>query len=121
MFVTSAREVAALRCRDFIDSPFEYFSNDGEFALGQTVIFRKLQAWFQPEFRFSVAGSGVNMHSRLFSREKEKPIWALAKDRWTHCPMLHRRLCRSTGRSVRLTDAKRLRRGGGYYGCLSVT
>jgi hypothetical protein len=91
MLVTSASEVAAPRCPDFIASPFENSTNDRDFTLLQTVVLGELEARLQPEFRFTFARSDVNVHSSFLPRKEEKAVRAFAKDRRTHDSMLHRR------------------------------
>ena len=119
MFVTSAREVPAPRCRDFIGSPFEDFSNYGEFMLGKPVILLELQLRFQPELRLAFAGRSVDVHSWFFSREKEKAIRTLAKDRRTLGTAgriyLQMRAWTGVGRT---TSLQKVERGVGSLGIL---
>jgi len=50
----------------------------------QAMVGGQLDLRFQPEFRFSIPRVDMNVHSRLFSGEEEKPITTFTEDRRTH-------------------------------------
>ena len=54
------------------------------------VVSGQLDLRFQPELRLSIRMVDVDMRSQLFAREKVEAIATMAKDCWTHLPMLHR-------------------------------
>lgn len=55
-----------------------------DLALGEPAILCKADLGRQPELRFPLGGCDMHVETRLFAREKEKPVRSLSEDCRAH-------------------------------------
>jgi hypothetical protein len=64
--------------------PLDDFSKSGDLSRWYSAVRCQLNLGPHPELRLTLGRDDVDMHSRLFEREEEEPVWSFAKDRRTH-------------------------------------